>query len=32
MSSALEAGAEAFLTGDAGLANCPGMTVELLSP
>ena len=32
LASAMEAGADAFLTGDAGLAKCPGMTVELLSP
>ena len=32
LASAMEAGADAFLTGDAGLAKCPGITVEVLSP
>jgi predicted nucleic acid-binding protein len=32
LTCAMEAGADAFLTGDAGLAKCPGMTVELLTP
>ena len=32
LASAIEAGADAFLTGDAGLAKCPGITVEVLSP
>ena len=32
LASAIEAGADAFLTGDAGLAKCPGLNVELLIP
>ncbi len=32
LASAIEAGADVFLTGDAGLAKCPGITVDLLFP
>lgn len=32
LASAIEAGADAFLTGDVGLTKCPGLNVELLSP
>lgn len=32
LASAIEAGADAFVTGDAGLAKCPGMTVEVVAP
>jgi predicted nucleic acid-binding protein len=32
LATAIEAGADAFLTGDAGLAKCPGLNVELLAP
>lgn len=32
LASAIEAGADAFLTGDAGLTKCPGVNVELLTP
>lgn len=32
LASAIEGGADAFLTGDAGLAKCPGVRVEILSP
>ncbi len=32
LATALEAGADAFLTGDAGLVKCPGLNVELLTP
>ena len=31
LATALEAGADAFLTGDRALAKCPGLNVELLS-
>ena len=30
--TAIEAGAEAFLTGDAGLATCTDVSVEVFSP
>lgn len=32
LASAIEAGADAFLTGDAGLTKCPGLDVELVTP
>jgi uncharacterized protein len=32
LATAIEAGADAFLTGDAGLAKCSGVNVELLTP
>lgn len=32
LASAIDAGADAFLTGDAGLAKCPGLNVEVVSP
>lgn len=32
LASAIEAGADAFLTGDAGLAKCPDVKVEILPP
>ncbi len=32
LASAIEAGADAFLTGDAGLAKCPDVTVEVFGP
>ena len=32
LASAIEAGADAFLTGDAGLAKCPDVKVEVISP
>jgi predicted nucleic acid-binding protein len=31
LASALENGADLFLTGDAGLSRCPGMRIEILS-
>lgn len=30
LASAIEAGADAFLTGDVGLAKCPGLNVEVV--
>lgn len=32
IASAIEAGADGFLTGDAGLARCPDVKVEVISP
>lgn len=32
LASAVEAGADAFLTGDAGLAKCPDVNVEVIAP
>ncbi len=32
LASAIEAGADAFVTGDAGLAKCPGVKVEVVAP
>jgi uncharacterized protein len=32
LASAIEASADAFITGDAALAKCPGMTVALVTP
>jgi predicted nucleic acid-binding protein len=32
LATALLEGAEVFLTGDAGLARCPGLKVEVLTP
>jgi len=32
LASAIEAGADVFLTGDAGLAKCPDVRVEIVSP
>ncbi len=32
LASAIEAGADAFLTGDAGLAKCPDVKVEVIAP
>ncbi len=32
LASAIEASAEAFLTGDAGLAKCPDLNVEVIAP
>jgi predicted nucleic acid-binding protein len=32
LASAIEAGAEAFLTGDASLAKCPDVSVEIYAP